>query len=990
MSKSLEMQRPMPIRLRLLGRLSLACASTSTSEPTPIRLSTRKTGALLAYLGMAADHSAGREELATLLWGDCTNQQARQSLRQALVSLRKELGSADLLMADTEMVRLSPGLWAVDAREFEELSRSADPESLARAARLFGGEFLAGLHLDQEGFDDWAIGQRQRMLIAAARICEIYASRPVLVTDRGDDAIALAEKLLALDPLREDWQRIALTLYARYRGKNEALAQADVFAGMLLRELAVKPEAATRQLVERIRADEIAPVPMPERREAIEVSKPDPIRLERPLPDRLDVAAPASPPIRQTRHYSIRSLAATAVGAAALGAALLSLYWPPTKASAPVNAPAPVSAAVADYWRGPSQAPDGAKDIIPIAVLPMTALGDTGASTQLIADMMTDDLVNMLSRVPSFRVISRQTTNRYQGQPIDVATIGAELHVRYVLEGSIRVQDNGLRVNLQLSDPASRLPVWSERIERDGADRYAIRDEIVSRIARELQIDMAPIEGARRAADHSADGSAYLGWAALHAAVAKTNLDQYRKAEAYFLDALGRDPGNVAATMGLGSYHANVAVQRLDRETAKHFAKAEELLNEAVRRDPRNSTAEHYLGVLYQGVGRLRDGLEHFRKAVDLNPSNAGSHAHIGHALARLGEAEAGIQHIRYAMRLSPKDPALAIWHEFLGNAQLELSSYPEAIESFRQSATLAPQYPRAWAGLTAAYALNGDDAGAKASLSRLETFATGLDAKQIIDRFGRRKDSRLNKGLRMAVAPDPWQSPPMPSGEMKKAASPRPTSITSIGVLRFTTPDAGGASTHVADIVTDDLTDALSRVPTLRVISRQTMRRYTGDKVDVAAIGDELKVQYLLEGMVRQHDDKLRVTVHLIDPASRLTVWTDRIEQDANAADAVRDEIVIRLGRKLQFEVYRREGERNAQDPGPREILYQGWSLLFDANKVAVLAGGREQIQDSAGNQTRQSLGTPRAGPISHPRGGAPAGPGLGRPSRQGRGAPA
>ena len=86
----------------------------------------------------------------------------------------------------------------------------------------------------------------------------------------------------------------------------------------------------------------------------------------------------------------------------------------------------------------------------------------------------------------SGRVISRQTTSRYRNQAVDVAAVGAELHVRYVLEGSVRMQDGGLRVNVNLSDPATRLPVWSGRVERDGADRHAIRDEIVGRIAREL------------------------------------------------------------------------------------------------------------------------------------------------------------------------------------------------------------------------------------------------------------------------------------------------------------------------------------------------------------------------------------------------------------------------------------------------------------------------------------------------------------------------
>jgi TolB-like protein len=113
--------------------------------------------------------------------------------------------------------------------------------------------------------------------------------------------------------------------------------------------------------------------------------------------------------------------------------------------------------------------------ITPIAVLPLTTYSETVGPTRLIADMMTDDLINTLSRASGLRVISRQTALSYQGRPIDIAAIGAELGVRYVLEGNMRMGDDKLRVNVALIDPASRLPVWSSHIERDGAERMPCR-----------------------------------------------------------------------------------------------------------------------------------------------------------------------------------------------------------------------------------------------------------------------------------------------------------------------------------------------------------------------------------------------------------------------------------------------------------------------------------------------------------------------------------
>src|SRR5262249_43464624 len=152
----------------------------------------------------------------------------------------KELPSPQLIVADAQGVRLPAELWSIDAGILEDASKSQDPAELAAAAKLFGGEFLAGLNINEEGFDEWLNTQRQRTQRAAARLCETFVGRPDLVLD-GEQAIALAEHLLALDPLRENSQRMALTLYARYRGKNEALTQAASFTALLQRELGVAP-----------------------------------------------------------------------------------------------------------------------------------------------------------------------------------------------------------------------------------------------------------------------------------------------------------------------------------------------------------------------------------------------------------------------------------------------------------------------------------------------------------------------------------------------------------------------------------------------------------------------------------------------------------------------------------------------------------------------------------------------------------------------------
>src|SRR5215213_6922647 len=248
------MNHAVRLRFQLLGRLELFFER----ERAPVRVTSRKARGLLAYLAMAPGHAASREELATLLWGECSDQQARQSLRQSLLLLRKDLRHPGFILSNAEMVQLPKERWTIDAAEFEELTSSGDPDDLARAANLFTGDFAAGFNVGEEGFEEWVAAQRLRMQRAATRLCETFSKQPTLVA-HPEAAIGASERLLALDPLREDWQRLVLIIHARYRGKGEALALGEHFSRVLQKELGEALEPPTLDLLARIRADEFVP-----------------------------------------------------------------------------------------------------------------------------------------------------------------------------------------------------------------------------------------------------------------------------------------------------------------------------------------------------------------------------------------------------------------------------------------------------------------------------------------------------------------------------------------------------------------------------------------------------------------------------------------------------------------------------------------------------------------------------------------------------------
>src|SRR5215469_4697397 len=162
--------------LRLLGAFTI---EVSAARPVAIAVRSRKARALLAYLAMKPDWRASREELATLLWGDNPDAQARHSLRQCLVSLRQDLHllAPGMLDIGRETIELSADALAVDARELAASVTASDPAALARAADLWRGTFLADLALDIEEFDAWRGREQDRLAGMAAQIFERLAAR---------------------------------------------------------------------------------------------------------------------------------------------------------------------------------------------------------------------------------------------------------------------------------------------------------------------------------------------------------------------------------------------------------------------------------------------------------------------------------------------------------------------------------------------------------------------------------------------------------------------------------------------------------------------------------------------------------------------------------------------------------------------------------------------------------------------------------------------
>ena len=116
-----------------------------------------------------------------------------------------------------------------------------------------------------------------------------------------------------------------------------------------------------------------------------------------------------------------------------------------------------------------------------VAVLPFVNLsGD--ANQEYFSDGLTEDILTELARTGDLRVLARNTTFQYKGKAVDVAKLGRELGVRYVLEGSVRRDGDNLRVTAQLIDAETGAHIWADKFDRKMADILLVQDEIVGKI----------------------------------------------------------------------------------------------------------------------------------------------------------------------------------------------------------------------------------------------------------------------------------------------------------------------------------------------------------------------------------------------------------------------------------------------------------------------------------------------------------------------------
>ena len=292
----------------------------------------------------------------------------------------------------------------------------------------------------------------------------------------------------------------------------------------------------------------------------------------------------------------------------------------------------------------------------PIAVLPFDNLGGDEATGRL-AEGLTEDIITDLARYRDLAVIARNSTGVYRGTPVDVRTVGTDLNVGYVLEGSIQRQGNHVRVTAQLIDARTGAHAWSGRWDRPTQDVFAVQTEIAERVTSTLGgygvLTSESVAAAKR--KRPADLEAYDLWALAYEALMRGKEEDLDEALVHVDAAITKDPGMARA-------YIKKAWIRLVRAKFKNdwtdaFADMEQLARTAIRIDPYDAEAHVILAFASTVNGDMAEAKASTTRALELNPGSADILNQAAINMSYLGEPERGAEMCDRSFQLNPSPP---------------------------------------------------------------------------------------------------------------------------------------------------------------------------------------------------------------------------------------------------------------------------------------------------------------------------------------------
>jgi TolB-like protein/Tfp pilus assembly protein PilF len=294
-----------------------------------------------------------------------------------------------------------------------------------------------------------------------------------------------------------------------------------------------------------------------------------------------------------------------------------------------------------------------------IAVLPFADLSPQ-KDQEYFSDGMAEEILNALAQVKGLKVAGRTSSFQYKGKNEDLRTIGRELGVAHILEGSVRKQGERVRITAQLIQASDGSHLWSESFDGDLKDVFGLQENIARAITAQLKLVLE--EGQRLVPVATQDVEAYSLYLQATAIFDKRSASHMAEAAGMLEEATRMDPGYARAWSRLAAVYA-ILPTYTGTDTREMLPKVQATAKKAIAIDPTLAEPWAVLGlVTTQDQDDHLRSRTYFEKALELDPDDITTNFWYGLALLRTGYREAGVARLEHALAVDPMVPNVLRW----------------------------------------------------------------------------------------------------------------------------------------------------------------------------------------------------------------------------------------------------------------------------------------------------------------------------------------
>jgi serine/threonine-protein kinase len=337
---------------------------------------------------------------------------------------------------------------------------------------------------------------------------------------------------------------------------------------------------------------------------------------------------------------------------------------------------------------GPTRALPASETIRAIAVLPLRNISKDPAQ-EYFADGMTEAIISDLAHIQALRVISRTSAMKYKGTGLSIPEIARELNVDGVLEGSVLLLGNRVRLSVQFISARADETLWAARYDRELEDVLGLQSELAETVACEIAIKLTPTEANQLAKRAAVNPEAHLELLRSRHSYFAASPQAVEMGLRHARRALELDPGLAPAWSALADCHAFRALRGM-APPAEAFAEGTAAALKALELDPSLADAHAALGVIRSHSGELAGGLRALRRAIELNPGLAAAHDRLGRVLYAYERHPEAIAAMHKAVSL---DPLSMYIRTGAGDAHYYAREYEKSVVHYRMALELDPRF---------------------------------------------------------------------------------------------------------------------------------------------------------------------------------------------------------------------------------------------------------------------------------------------------------